>query len=71
MRLGKLLVGIVVAVMILGPYRITADEKKVDLAPSVKKVKQLLQLHYQCCYTIGDCATNRKGKNPRRNNLPC
>jgi hypothetical protein len=32
---GKWLVGIAVAAMILGPYRITGDEKKVE----VKKVE--------------------------------
>lgn len=32
---GKLLVGMAVAAMILGPYRITGDEKKVE----VKKVE--------------------------------
>ncbi|MCI0618368.1 hypothetical protein L0244_35775 [bacterium] len=36
---GKLLVGIAVGAMIMGPYRITADQKKVERPTVVKKTE--------------------------------
>lgn len=36
---GKLLVGIAVGAMIMGPYRITADQKKTELLIVVKKTE--------------------------------
>jgi hypothetical protein len=36
---GKLLVGIAVGVMIMGPYRITADQKKTETLIVVKKTE--------------------------------
>jgi hypothetical protein len=36
---GKLLVGIVVGAMILGPYRITADQNKIEHPKVVKKTE--------------------------------
>jgi hypothetical protein len=36
---GKLLIGIAVGAMIIGPYRITADQKKVEPLIVVKKTE--------------------------------
>jgi hypothetical protein len=36
---GKWLVGIIVGAMIMGPYRITADQKKVEV-PKVAATKE-------------------------------
>ena len=36
---GKLLVGIAVGAMIMGPYRITADQKKIEHPTVVKKTE--------------------------------
>jgi uncharacterized membrane protein (DUF106 family) len=37
---GKLVVGIIVGAMIMGPYRITADQKKVEVTKVIASKEQ-------------------------------